>query len=186
METSSSSDRSYAAKSMLLSLPVLDGWREWVPTFSIPEHPDVLIDEAMSALAWVKPSQVVLVRYSDVAMLNNLDLAGLNLCIREVFCHLLPHLGADQGFLMRAQVGCLYPGASARGLWEALLSAPAQITARSSLEETIRLLLFYATVFTVHGNEAELARLEPTLNLCRRGFLPLGLDKEHRVYLVIG
>lgn len=163
---------------------VIAGWHSWSPRLCRPGDLSDLMKRCEEACAFSGATDVILVDHKNVGSLNSSSWKGVDMLVREQYQDLLKSCAID-GNLMCGQMNSLYAEPLSYGLWEEIFTEPATITVRSQLMENIRILLFYVTVFSFFGHDAEVNQLKPLLDLARDGFLPLGLSPAHGKRFVI-
>jgi hypothetical protein len=158
-------------------------WHSWSPHLRLPE-PSALAKRCQDACGYAEASGIILVHRKNAGNLAKLSWKGIDTVVRERCVDLVKGFGVD-GHLMRAHLNLLYPSSFQYSLWERLFSENATITVRSQLMENVRILLFYVTVLSFLGNNAEAERLKSFLDLAGDGFLPLGVARRSQRLLMV-
>lgn len=185
METTSQALRPHLGNMNMQSLAPLDRWADWEPHFTAPGDRALLEEMVKSAFDWLHPARVELIRHPEAVSLAHKTWIGLDRFIHDRYSrHLDGHL-PDDGASLRCAISSLYRGAHAQCLWVSLVYAPALITLKCTLSESVRLLLFYGTCFK-NLDQPEFQEIDSMLMFYESGFMPIGLSHDKTLFVVTG
>lgn len=178
-------EQQFADSQSLPTIPeAIAGWDSWSPRLCRPEDASDLINRCIEVCGFFGVTNVALIEHKNAGSLNHSSWKGIDTLIRQHCLGLVKNLAVD-GNLMRARMNSLYPESLSFCTWEAIFTEPATITVRSQVMENLRILLFYVTVLSYMGQDEEVRRIKPFLDLARDGFMPIGISSVHSQQLLV-